>query len=212
MKMKNMTVSTVIFVLPLLLLCSCGTVGIEKPHYTVQEKQDGFEIRRYEAQVIAETLVEADFKDAGNIAFGRLFKYISGENRTQEDIPMTAPVSQTQPSEKIPMTAPVSMQQTAGRYAVNFLLPSKYTLETAPEPMDERVVLKEIPAHTAAAIRYSGTWSQSRYEQKKNLLKDFIAAKELAPTGDPVFARYDPPFQLWFLRHNEVIIPVSEKD
>jgi effector-binding domain-containing protein len=195
-----------------LFICSCGGVGIEKPQYTVQKKQDGFEIRRYEAQVIAETLVEADFKEAGNVAFGRLFKYISGENRAQQDIPMTAPVSQTQPSEKIPMTAPVSMQKTAEYYAVSFLLPSKYTLETAPEPLDERVVLKEIPAHTAAAIRYSGTWSQSRYEQKKNLLKDFIAAKELVPTGDPVFARYDPPFQFWFLRRNEVIIPVSEKD
>ena len=181
-------------------------------HNCLHRFDDGFEIRRYASQIIAETLVEADFKDAGNIAFGRLFKYISGENRTQQDIPMTAPVSQTQPSEKIPMTAPVSTQKTAEYYAVSFLLPSKYTLETAPEPLDNRVVLKEISAHTAAAIRYSGTWSQSRYEQKKNLLKDFIAAKNLVPTGEPVFARYDPPFQLWFLRRNEVIIPVSEND
>ncbi len=192
-----------------LFICSCGVVGIEKPQYTVQEKQNGFEIRLYESQVIAETLVEADFKEAGNVAFGRLFKYISGENRTQQDIPMTAPVSQAETSEKIPMTAPVSMHQAAGRYAVSFLLPSQYTLETAPEPLDERVVLKEIPAHTAAAIRYSGTWSQSRYEQKKALLKTFIASKGLAPTGEPVFARYNSPFQLWFLRRNEVIIPVS---
>jgi len=109
-------------------------VGIEKPHYTVQEKHGGIEIRRYETQIIAETLVETDFKEAGNVAFGRLFKYISGENRKQESIPMTAPVSQAQPSEKIPMTAPVSMQQAAGRYAVSFLLPSIYTLETAPDP------------------------------------------------------------------------------
>jgi hypothetical protein len=195
-----------------LFLCSCGTVGIEKPQYEVQEKNDGIEIRRYEAQVIAETRVEADFKDAGNIAFGRLFKYISGENRKRENIPMTSPVSQTQTSEKIPMTAPVSMHKTAEYYAVSFLLPSKYTLNTAPEPLDERVVIREIPAHTAAVIRYSGTWSQERYEEKKTLLEEFIATKKLAPTGDAVFARYNPPFQLWFLRRNEVIIHVSEKD
>jgi len=85
-------------------------------------------------------------------------------------------------------------------------------LETAPEPLDERVVIREVPPHTAAVIRYSGTWSQSRYNEKKAQLEDFIAVKKLAPTGEPVFARYDPPFQLWFLRRNEVIIPVSKKD
>ena len=74
------------------------------------------------------------------------------------------------------------------------------------------MVIREIPAHTAAVIRYSGTWSQSWYEEKKTLLEDFIAAEKLVPTGEPVFARYDPPFQLWFLRRNEVIIPVSKND
>lgn len=206
--MKKIVASVVAFIFPL-LLCSCGTVGIEKSHYTVLEKEGRFEIRQYPPQLIAETVVDADFNEAGNIAFRRLFDYISGSNRKQESISMTAPVSQTDTSEKIAMTAPVNLQQAGGKYAVSFVMPSKYTLQTLPEPLDETVVIKEIPACKAAAVRYSGTWSQKRYEEKKASLNNFIQKKGLAAIGEPVFARYDPPFQLWFLRRNEVLIPIE---
>ncbi|MBN2570412.1 MAG: heme-binding protein [Deltaproteobacteria bacterium] len=184
-------------------------MGIEKPKYTVLDKQGKFELRHYPSYLIAETVVDSDFKEAGNIAFGRLFKYISGHNRKQESISMTAPVSQTNTSEKIAMTAPVNMQQTEGKYAVSFLMPSRYTLETLPEPLDDSVVIKEIPPQKIAAIRYSGTWSQERYEAQKASLQEFLQTNGLVPTGEPVFARYDPPFQIWFLRRNEVLIPVE---
>jgi effector-binding domain-containing protein len=184
-------------------------VGIETPKYTILEKQGKFEIRQYPSCLVAETVVDANFKEAGNIAFGRLFNYISGNNRKQESISMTAPVSQTEPSEKIAMTAPVNMQQTEGKYAVSFLMPSRYTLETIPEPLDESVIIKEIPAQKVAAVRYSGTWSQERYEANKAILMEFVQMKGLVLTGEPVFARYNPPFELWFLRRNEVLIPVE---
>jgi hypothetical protein len=29
------------------------------------------------------------------------------------------------------------------------------------------------------------------------------------PVGDPVWARYNPPFTPWFLRKNKVLIPVD---
>ncbi len=198
---------SVLLLLPL-LLCSCA-VGIETPKYTILEKQGKFEIRQYPSCLVAETVVDANFKEAGNIAFGRLFNYISGNNRKQESISMTAPVSQTEPSEKIAMTAPVNMQQTEGKYAVSFLMPSRYTLETIPEPLDESVIIKEIPAQKVAAVRYSGTWSQERYEANKAILMEFVQMKGLVLTGEPVFARYNPPFELWFLRRNEVLIPVE---
>ena len=34
--------------------------------------------------------------------------------------------------------------------------------------------------------------------------------RALEPTGDPVWARYDPPFMPWFWRRNEILIPVGE--
>jgi effector-binding domain-containing protein len=184
-------------------------VGIEKAKYTVVAKQGALEIRDYAPQIVAETLVEAAFDEAGNIAFRRLFGYISGKNRTKASIAMTAPVEQQKRSEKIAMTAPVEQVQRGGQYVVSFVMPGKYTMETLPEPVDPAVSLREIPARKMAAIRYSGTWSQKRYEQKREMLRQFIAERGLSVAGEDSFARYNSPFQLWFLRRNEVLIPVE---
>jgi SOUL heme-binding protein len=194
------------------LLCSCGLIGlggIERAKYAVVTKQGAFEVRQYAPQIVAETVVDTDFDEAGNLAFRRLYGYISGKNRTKESIAMTAPVEQQRNSEKIAMTAPVAQVQTGSRYAVSFLMPTEYTLETLPEPLDPSVTLREIPTRKMAALRYSGTWSQKRYEQKKESLERFITDRDLNVTGPATFARYDPPFQLWFLRRNEVLIPVE---
>ena len=192
-----------------LFCCSCVTVGIEKAKYQVIEKEGKFEIRQYKPQIVAETVVEADFDKAGNVAFRRLFNYISGDNRRKESIAMTAPVNQKNSSEKIAMTAPVNQQQSEGKYIVSFLMPSRYTIETLPEPLDSSVRLKQIPPRKIAAIRYSGSWSRKRYEQKKNLLEEFIRNKGLQIKGQDIFARYDPPFQIPFLRRNEVQFDVE---
>jgi effector-binding domain-containing protein len=191
------------------LLCSCATVGIEKAKYSVIEKEGKFELRQYQSQIVAETIVEATFDQAGNLAFRRLFNYISGENRKRESIAMTAPVRQKRRSEKIAMTAPVSQQKAEGKYSISFLMPSKYTMETLPEPLDSNVRLREIPSRKMAAVRYSGSWNQKKYEANKALLRDLIRKKGLRITGEDIFARYDPPFQIWFLRRNEVLFPVE---
>ncbi|MGD2185616.1 MAG: heme-binding protein [Desulfobacterales bacterium] len=36
-----------------------------------------------------------------------------------------------------------------------------------------------------------------------------IEKRGLKSIGEPVWARYDPPFMPWFLRRNEVLIPVE---
>ena len=209
MGIKNKILCGSVLLLPF-CLSSCVTVGIEKSKYTVVDKQGKFEIRQYAPQIVAETVVDTGFGDAGNVAFRRLFNYISGDNRKKESIKMTAPVSQKSSSEKISMTAPVNQQESEGRYAVSFLMPGKYTMETLPEPLDASVTLREIPSRKIAAVRYSGTWSRKRYESHKGSLEEFIRDKNLTKTGEePIWARYDPPFQLWFLRRNEVLIPIE---
>jgi len=199
------------FLIPLLscFLCSCATVGIEKAKYEIIQKEGKFEIRQYQSQIVAEIVVESDFTEAGNIAFGRLFNYISGNNRKKETIAMTAPVNQKLRSEKIAMTAPVNQQQSEGKYVVSFVMPSKYTMESLPDPLDSDIKLVQITARKMAAIRYSGSWSQKKYDAQKSLLEDFIKQKGLTATGADIFARYDPPFQLPFLRRIEVLIPVD---
>lgn len=208
MTQRKLTVWGLILISPF-FLCSCGTMGIEKAKYEVIEKEGKFEVRQYRAQIVAETIVESDFDEAANIAFRRLFNYISGENRRKESIKMTAPVNQKASSEKIAMTAPVNQRQSEGKYSVSFLMPSKYTMETLPEPLDSNVRLRQIPAQKIAAVRYSGSWSRKRYEANRALLEEFIQRKGLKTTGEDIFARYDPPFQLWFLRRNEVLFSVE---
>jgi hypothetical protein len=198
----------VLFSLPV-IFTSCATVGIEKVQYDVVDKSNAIQIREYKPYLVAETLVDSDFKEAGNVAFRRLFNYISGANQTKESIAMTAPVNQQPASEKIAMTAPVTQQAAGGKYAVSFVMPAKYTLDTIPQPTDDKVVIKEVPGYKAAVIRYSGTWSQKRYEAKKAMLETYIKDNGLKPAGEPIWARYDPPFQLWFLRRNEVVIPIE---
>lgn len=209
MGIRKKILVTLVLLLPF-CVGSCVTVGIEKPKYTVVQKQGKFEVRQYEPQMMAETVVDAGFEDAGNAAFRRLFNYISGENRTKESIKMTAPVTQKSSSEKISMTAPVTQRESEGKYVVGFLMPSQYTMETLPEPLGADVKLREIPARRMAAVRYSGTWSRKRYESYKSSLEEFIRDRKLVRTGEEaIWARYDPPFQLWFLRRNEVLIPIE---
>jgi len=153
--------------------------------------------------------VEGDLEQAGNKAFNKLFRYISGDNRSRDKMAMTAPVSQEAIGEKIKMTAPVGQQRVQERWAVSFMMPASYTLETLPEPEDPDVTLRQVPARRMAAVRYSGFWSEKNYLRYKMELESWIHERGLTIVGDPVWARYNPPFTPWFLRRNEILIPVK---
>lgn len=185
--------------------------ALEEPAFHIIEKQGKFEIRQYESYIVAETVVDGNFKQAGNEGFRRIFKYISGKNQTRKSISMTAPVNIKQTSEKIPMTAPVNLQKADGSWIITFFMPSDYSMDTLPEPEDSKVVIKEIQAKKVAALRYSGTWSRNRYEKKKTMLLEWMKDNKLSPAGEPVLARYNSPFSLWFLRRNEVLIPIEDQ-
>jgi hypothetical protein len=211
MKMMKTSRLSIVVAFSFISLISRGpAMAIEEPDYDILESAENFELRRYYPYIVAETFVDEDFDDTGNEGFRRLFAYINGENRKQASISMTAPVSQEKSDEKIAMTAPVNQQREGEKWRVTFVMPSEYTLETLPEPLDQRVKLKRVEGRLVAALRYSGTWSKKRYEQKREKLEELIQKRGLTPVGEPVFARYNPPFMPWFLRRNEVLITVKE--
>ena len=146
-------------------------MATEEAPYTVLKTGDIFELREYPPQILAEILVAADLKGAGNKAFRPLFRYISGANRVRQKIAMTAPVSQEQMGEKIFMTAPVSQQRMQGKWAVSFMMPASYTMETLPIPEDSHITLRQVPARRVAVVRYSGAWSQKKYLLHKEKLE-----------------------------------------
>ena len=192
------------------VLASATAMAIEEPGFQVLEQEGSFELRQYPAYVVAETRVEAGFTNAGNIAFQRLFGYISGKNVAQQKIAMTAPVTQSR-GEKIAMTAPVSQVADGDAYRVAFTLPATYTLKTAPKPVDPTVQIREVPAQVIACWRYTGRWTESNYRDNEKLLREQVAKRGLAIRGEPILARYNPPFTPWFMRRNEVMIPVESR-
>lgn len=200
-----------ISIIILILLCNLNVIpamAIEEAKYDVLEKDGSFEIRRYYPLILAETFVSGDFKDVGNIGFRRLFDFISGENLKNEPIEMTAPVGQEKQGQKIEMTAPVNMQNKSGTYRITFMMPSSYTLETLPRPLDENVKLRKEDVKIVAAYRYSGTWSKKRFEKMKNKLLSILESKKIEPSGEPAFARYNSPFMPWMFRRNEILVDV----
>lgn len=184
------------------------TMAVEEAKYTVVATHGEVEIRRYPPTLVAETLVDGSFDSVGNEGFKRLAGYIFGNNRTGPEVAMTAPVSQSSESEKIAMTAPVNQERIGERWRIAFVMPEGYTLETLPRPMDERVTLSVRPPQFMAALKYGGTWGEDRYRARLEQLQSWMRDNGWTAAGAPVFARYNPPFMPWFLRRNEVLIPV----
>jgi len=191
------------------VLGATNAMAIEEAAYRVVTTDGLFEIRDYAPLVVAETLVEGTLEEAGNAAFNRLFRYISGGNRSRENLATAAPVSQQPKGEKIAMTAPVAQQRVQERWAVSFTMPATYTLETLPAPENPQVTLRQVPARRMAAVRYSGSWSEKSYLRHKTELESWMRAKGHASAGAPLWARYNSPFSLWFMRRNEILIPVA---
>ena len=196
------------------IFLSATTMATEEAEYTVLLKEENLEVRLYEPHIVAETVVDKEFEDAGSEAFGRLFKYISGNNQAQQEIAMTAPVGQVAEgqetkSQEIAMTAPVGQTQVDGKWAVSFMMPGSFTMQTTPKPRDDRIIIRQVPERTMAAIEYSGFWSKSGYQKNKSRLEEWIDKKGFIIQGQPVWARYNAPFMPWFLRRNEVLIPID---
>ena len=195
--------------LALIIIGAVDSQAIEEAVYKVINVDGKFEIRDYTTHILAETVVEGDFKEAGNEAFKKLFRYISGDNRSRDRVAMTAPVSQESMGEKIKMTAPVGQQRLQEKWTVSFMMPASYTLKTLPEPEDPKVTLRQVPARRMAAVRYSGFWSEQNYLRYKLELESWIKEKGFTSVGDPIWARYNPPYTPWFLRRNEILIPIN---
>jgi hypothetical protein len=85
-------------------------------------------------------------------------------------------------------------------------------METLPVPENPDVTLLQVPGCRMAVVRYTGFWSESGYLKNKLKLKAWIRENEFSAIGDPIWARYDPPFIPWFLRRNEILIQVTPED
>ena len=121
---------------------------------------------------------------------------------------MTVPVSQGA-SQKISMTVPVQQSSAVDGWRVSFALPLEFTLETAPQPTDSRVYVREVPGRLMAVKRFAGRWTERNYLENEQKLRDYLKLAELEPVGEVERAAYNAPFSLPFLRRNEVMAEVK---
>lgn len=190
------------------LIYPCLVMAVSEPKYSVEVQADHYEIRSYAATIVAETVVDGSFEEAGNKGFRILADYIFGNNTSKSKMAMTAPVSQQASSEKIAMTAPVSQSREQGGYLIQFTMPEPFTMETLPEPNNPQVHLRLIKPRKIAVYSYSGSWGQGRFEEKLSEFKTALQKDNIKTVGEPIFARFNSPFQMWFLRRNEIWLEI----
>jgi hypothetical protein len=182
--------------------------NVEQPKYQVVESSGNIEIRDYAPMIVAEVDMPGERRDAIGKGFRIIADYIFGNNTTAQKVPMTAPVTQ-QNSEKIAMTAPVTQQGDGNTWRVRFVMPSNYTLETLPKPNNPVIELKEVGAKRFAVTRFSGIAGEDSLRRYTTELNEFTSARGLKPVSEPIYAFYNPPWTLPFLRRNEVMVEIS---
>ena len=122
---------------------------------------------------------------------------------------MTTPVLQKSQNEKISTTMPVYQQENSDTWTMTFVLPSKYTLETIPIPLNDKIEIKMVPAKKVATIQYSGFINSRKIKDNATKLLSWLENNEYTSLSEPYSAGYDPPWTIPFLRRNEVHIEIE---
>lgn len=210
--MRRITVLTALAAVVLFTLAA-QLMSIEQPRYEVLEQEDALELRLYTPYLVAETVVGGELGRSSDRAFRRLAGYIFGDNRSRGDADDTGERGETgSRSEKIAMTSPVNMEPVEDGWRMTFMMPSEYTLEALPEPIDPAVRLRREEGGLHAAVRFSGRLQEGTFEERTETVRSWIEERGWVATGDPVLARYDPPWTPPPMRRNEVLIPVRTAD
>ena len=176
----------------------CEVVGmagkIEEPKYEVPAHYDGFELRRYAPTVQARVRTDGVGRRQSIGGFRRIAGYIFGGNTSQTSIAMTAPVE---------------TWNEDGSGWMAFTMPSAYSLESLPDPIDSGVFLLECEGRDVAVLSFTGRFPPSKTEKMGGRLKTMVEQQGLSPTQEPILAVYDGPMTLPFKRRNEILIPVE---
>lgn len=195
-----------------LFLQGCTVFGVrnyELLSYDVIEEEGNFQIRQYQDFVAATTTTEGSYQTNRKVAHDLLFDYITGENVANQNIDMTAPVLQKNDGVSIDMTAPVIQKKNGEKWTMSFVLPSEYTMESAPKPLDSRVSVEKTAGKKVAVVIYNGSLTEEAINQNTERLIAWVSEKGLDASLPAYSAGYDPPWTLPWLKRNEVLIDLN---
>lgn len=172
----------------LILLSFYSMAQTETQSYEVLKNIAGCEIRFYPPVMMAKYT-----SDNGRSGFGKLFKYISGNNDGET---------------KISMTTPVHMEKSESENSMAFVLPKSFNKENAPKPNDASLVVYESDSRHYAAIEYSGYTDEVKEKENTDKLKKILNEQNIEIVGDSKILVYNSPYKIVF-RRNEILIPIS---
>lgn len=189
--------------------------GYEQAPYMVVRQDGAVEIRDYASILVAEVTVSGERDAAISQGFRILAGYIFGGNVPSAKIAMTTPVTQQagasdQKGETIAMTTPVTQSGTDESWVVQFMMPSRYSLENLPAPKDKRITFRMTKPEQRVVIRFSGFATSSNLAKHLNQLESFVRDQNLNVIHPHYYAFYDDPFTLPFWRRNEIGFVVAQ--
>ena len=195
-KKRNLYIFLSILIIIVLTGFSIGPImsKVETPKFKVLSTFNNIEIRAYKSMLIAEIDVRETKKEAISQGFRSLADFIFGGNIRND---------------KIKMTAPVVQQSSSQGWKVSFVMPSSYTIDDIPKPLNNEIIIKEIPARKMAVIKFNGRNEADNISKYENKLLKFMEQNNFVHEENPEYAFYNPPWTLPVLRRNEVMIEIK---
>ena len=162
----------------------------EQLKYETIDVNEVYEIRKYSDRLVVETETSNQ-----NSNFRKLFNYISGSNEENQEIKMTAPVTQIEKN---------------GNMTMQFYLPSKFDENNVPSPTNSDVKVLNMKGGYFAAITYSGRASDKNFIKHKEILENQLKKDNITILSPAIRATYNSPFTLPMLRRNEVMFEIEK--
>jgi hypothetical protein len=182
--------TTLILLLFMGLFQSDSKTEIQK-YQTIKSEKD-FEVRYYPPAILASVDMAGSYDQSRNSSFGTLAGYIFGGN--EENM-------------QISMTAPVRMSEAEG--TMSFVMPSRFTMETLPDPKSKRVKLHTSEPQYVAVVSFSGWANDRKISEMKEKLSEWLEIEGLNHNNKFEYLGYNPPYQLTN-RRNEVLVPLID--
>ena len=186
---------SVAFVVLLLsqLFMAYKTSKIESPSYKVIKSFEDFEIRNYDAMVVAKTEIKSEvYEESSSSGFRTIANYIFGGNKENQQIAMTSPV----------------IMEMGEKSSMSFVMPEEHAIENLPEPNSKNVEIIQIQPKTYAVLEFTGYANDKKIKKHTKRLLQFMKAENLVPIGTIKYLGYNPPWQV-LGRKNEVAVEVD---
>ena len=171
------------------LIIVSNSMSTEQLKYETLDVNEVYEIRKYSDRLVIETETSNQ-----NSSFRKLFNYISGSNEKNQEIKMTAPVTQIEKN---------------GNMTMQFYLPSEFDENNVPNPSNSEVKILNMKGGYFAAITYSGRASDKNFLKHKEILENQLKEDKITILSPPIRATYNSPFTLPMLRRNEVMFEIE---